>query len=162
MWMINIESPEALLARQLASQRTGFAIADKGAIQSDLFPVLEYAAPRAFFLGTGSRVLWQYDERTRQQLLAPAEKAATLARPANGQCATCLQRFFHSERRPVRMRVRHCSECRGALCFPNTTTNSGANVGWQRRVESGTGLSRWRPKTGRSINRTSLESESQR
>ncbi|MDD5141429.1 MAG: fused MFS/spermidine synthase [Verrucomicrobiales bacterium] len=79
MWMINIESPEALLARQLASQRTGFAIAGKGSIQSDLFPVLEYAAPRAFFLGTGSRVMWGYDERTRQQLLAPAEKTATLA-----------------------------------------------------------------------------------
>jgi predicted membrane-bound spermidine synthase len=79
MWMINVESPEALLARQLASQRTGFAIADKGPIQSDLFPVLEYAAPRAFFLGNGSKVLWGYDERTRQQLLAPAEKVATLA-----------------------------------------------------------------------------------
>ena len=79
MWMIDIQSPEALLARQLASQRTGFAIAGNGPQQSDLFPILEYAAPRAFFMGTGSQMLWQFDERTRQQLLAPPEKMAALA-----------------------------------------------------------------------------------
>jgi predicted membrane-bound spermidine synthase len=79
MWMIDIQSPEALMARQLASQRTGFAIAGPGPIQSDLFPILEYAAPRAFFIGAGSRMLWRYDERTWQQLLAPPEKNATLA-----------------------------------------------------------------------------------
>ena len=50
MWMIDIQSPEALLARQLASQRTGFAIAGDGPIQSDLFPILEYSAPRKRFL----------------------------------------------------------------------------------------------------------------
>ena len=55
--MIDIQSPEALMARQLASQRTGFAIAGDGPMQSDLFPVLEYAAPRAFYLVTGSRML---------------------------------------------------------------------------------------------------------
>jgi predicted membrane-bound spermidine synthase len=79
MWMIDLQSPEALLARQLASQRTGFAIASPGPVQSDLFPILEYAAPRAFFLGTGSRVLDRFDERTRQQLLAPPGKNETLA-----------------------------------------------------------------------------------
>jgi spermidine synthase len=78
MAMININSPEALLARQLASQRTGFAIAGAGPIQSDLFPILEYAAPRAFFIGNGTRLLDQFDERTRQQLLAPPEKRAVL------------------------------------------------------------------------------------
>ncbi len=78
MWMINIESPEALLARQLALATHRFCHRRQGLIQSDLFPVLEYAAPRAFFLGTGSRVLWQYDERTRQQLLAPAATLAAL------------------------------------------------------------------------------------
>jgi hypothetical protein len=84
MWMIDIQSPEALLARQLASQRTGFAIAGGGPMQSDLFPVLEYAAPRAFYLGTGARMLDRFDERTRQQLLSPAEKTATLqSLPAN-------------------------------------------------------------------------------
>jgi spermidine synthase len=78
MWMIDIQSPEALMARQLASQQTGFAIAGSGPIQSDLFPVLEYAAPRAFYIGGGSRMLDHFDERTRQQLLAPPDKRATL------------------------------------------------------------------------------------
>ena len=78
MWMINIESPEALLARQLASQQTGFAIPGPGPLQSDLFPILEYEAPRAFYLSAGSRMLARYDERTRQQLLAPAEKEKVL------------------------------------------------------------------------------------
>ena len=75
---LGIRSPEALLARQLASQRTAFAIAGDGPIQSDLFPVLEYAAPRAFYIGTTAKVLENYDERTRQQLLAPAAKLAVL------------------------------------------------------------------------------------
>ena len=78
MAMININSPEALLARQVASQRTGFAIAGDGPIQSDLFPILEYAAPKAFFMGNGTRMLDQFDERTRQQLLARPEKNAAL------------------------------------------------------------------------------------
>jgi len=79
MWMIDMQTPEALMARQLASQRTGFAIAGDGPIQSDMFPILEYAAPKAFFTGNSSQVLWRFDERTRQQLLAPADKLATLA-----------------------------------------------------------------------------------
>lgn len=87
MWMIDVQSPEALLARQLASQRTGFAIAGDGPLQSDLFPILEYSAPQAFFLGNSSKILWQFDERTWQQLLAPPEKTAVLASlpPANTQ-----------------------------------------------------------------------------
>ena len=71
MWMIDIESPEALLAKQLASQRTAFAIGGEGPMQSDLFPILEYSAPRAFYIGEKSRVLDRYDERTWRQLLAP-------------------------------------------------------------------------------------------
>jgi len=76
--VIGIRSPEALWARQVASQRTGFAIAGDGPIQRDLFPVLEYAAPRAFYIGTSSQMLGRFDERTRQQWLAPAGKRATL------------------------------------------------------------------------------------
>jgi spermidine synthase len=76
--MIDIHSPAALMARQLASQRTGFAIAGPGPIQSDLFPVLEYEAPRAFYLSEGTQVLDPFDERTEQQLLAPAEKRVVL------------------------------------------------------------------------------------
>jgi spermidine synthase len=78
MEMIDLHSPAALLARQLASQRTGFAIAGEGPVQSDLFPVLEYAAPRAFYISPGSRMLERFDERTRQQLLAPPQKRAML------------------------------------------------------------------------------------
>ena len=71
---LGVNSPEAIFARQLASQRTAFAITGPGPMQSDLFPVLEYAAPLAFYLGESSRMLEQFDERTRQQLLAPAGK----------------------------------------------------------------------------------------
>ena len=78
MQMIDMHSPEALMARQLASQQTGFAIAGKGRIQSDLFPILEYEAPRAFYLGNLARVLNHYDERTYQQLLSPTDKRETL------------------------------------------------------------------------------------
>ena len=76
---IGIRSPEALMARQLASQRTGFAIAGAGQVQSDLFPVLEYTAPEAFYIGTKARIMERYDERTRQLALAPREKSAILA-----------------------------------------------------------------------------------
>jgi hypothetical protein len=78
MQMIDIHSPEALMARQLASQQTAFAIAGKGAIQSDLFPILEYEAPRAFYLGNLASLLNHYDERTYQQLLSPANKREML------------------------------------------------------------------------------------
>jgi hypothetical protein len=78
MAAIGIRSPEALLARQLASQRTGFAIAGEGARQSDLFPVLEYAAPEAFYIGTHSRMLERFDERTWQHALAPVQKRSVL------------------------------------------------------------------------------------
>lgn len=78
MEMIDIHSPQALMARQLASQQTGFAIAGQGPIQSDLFPILEYEAPRAFYLGDRASLLDHYDERTYQQLLAPVEKREVL------------------------------------------------------------------------------------
>jgi hypothetical protein len=75
---VGIRSPEALWARQLASQRTAFAIAGAGPVQSDLFPVLEYAAPRAFYIGINAKMFEYFDERTRQQLLAPPDKVSTL------------------------------------------------------------------------------------
>jgi predicted membrane-bound spermidine synthase len=75
-----ILSPEFLLARQLASQRTAFAIAgEEGPIQSDAFPILEYAAPRAFYQGGNATVLQHFDERTFQWVLAPREKREVLA-----------------------------------------------------------------------------------
>lgn len=75
---IGIHSPAALFARQLASQQTAFAIAGDGPIQSDLFPLLEYEAPRAFFLGRNARMLGDFDERTWQQEFAPAAKRKAL------------------------------------------------------------------------------------
>jgi spermidine synthase len=75
---IGIHSPAAVLARQVASQRTGFAIAGAGPVESDLHPVLEYAAPRAFYIGAFARLLDRFDERTRRELLAPPEKRAVL------------------------------------------------------------------------------------
>jgi spermidine synthase len=75
---IGINSPVALFARQLASQKTAFAIAGEGPIQQDWMPVLEYQAPKAFFLGVNSRMLSKFDERTWQMENAPAVKRAAL------------------------------------------------------------------------------------
>ena len=76
---IGVKSPQALWARQLASQRTGFAIPGQGPVQSDFFPVLEYEAPKAFYIGASSALLTLFDERTWQRDLAMPEKAETLA-----------------------------------------------------------------------------------
>jgi len=77
--LIGLRSPEMLWARQLASQRTAFAIPGPGGIQSDGFPVLEYEAPKAFYIGENSQVLMQFDERTWQSDLAAAPKKTALA-----------------------------------------------------------------------------------
>jgi hypothetical protein len=91
---IGIRSPAALLARQLASQRTAFAIVGEfGPVQSDLFPVLEYAAPEAFYIGTRARMLSRFDERTHQQWLAPAEKRVTLQKLAPDEAQSVFATF---------------------------------------------------------------------
>jgi spermidine synthase len=79
MAMIDIHSPEALWARQMASQATAFAIPGPGPIQFDHLPLIEYAAPRSFYLSPAARLLDFFDERTYRQLLASAEKRSTLA-----------------------------------------------------------------------------------
>ena len=76
---IGLGTPEALWARQLTSQRTAFAIPGEGPLQSDAFPVLEYEAPRAFYLGQKSLLLNEYDERTWQWPLATGDKRSCLA-----------------------------------------------------------------------------------
>jgi predicted membrane-bound spermidine synthase len=71
---IDLETPETILARRMASQRTAFAIAGPGPVQSDDLPILEYAAPRAFYihlLDRGVFRLQSFDERTWQMDLAP-------------------------------------------------------------------------------------------
>ncbi len=75
---VGIPSPTALLARQLASQHTGFAIPDDGPIQTDLLPILEYQAPRAFYIGRTATLLSRFDERTWQAELSPPWKTRVL------------------------------------------------------------------------------------
>jgi spermidine synthase len=87
---VGLDSPAALLARQLASQRTAFAVAGNGPIQSDWNPILEYEAPRAFFLGRKAEQISLFDERTRQALLASDAKREAL----QSLDAPALQRIF--------------------------------------------------------------------
>lgn len=75
---VGIQTAETLWARQLASQQTAWAIPPDGPVQSDRFPILEYAAPRAFFIGAKSKSLFKYDERTWQAALSPAAKRNAL------------------------------------------------------------------------------------
>lgn len=76
---IGLRAPEALWARQFASQRTARLFIENGPEQSDEFPLLEYEAPRAFYIGASATAFLQFDERTRQYQLAPAAKRTALA-----------------------------------------------------------------------------------
>jgi spermidine synthase len=71
---LNVLTAVQLWARQIASQRTGFAIPGEGPIQTDEFPILEYSAPQAFFIGAQAEDLFMFDERTFQYMVAPKEK----------------------------------------------------------------------------------------
>ncbi|HTQ31505.1 MAG TPA: fused MFS/spermidine synthase [Opitutaceae bacterium] len=77
---IGLTTPEAVLARQLASQRTAFAVAGPGPVQRDDYPILEYAAPRAMFIDVGRQAqgLQRFDERTYQLFIAPLKKDLAL------------------------------------------------------------------------------------
>ena len=76
---IGLATPAALMARLFASQRTAGLIAGPGAIQTDGFPVLEYEAPVAFFIGTTAQRLTRFDERTWQSGFASEERRRALA-----------------------------------------------------------------------------------
>jgi len=76
---IGLTTPEAILALQFASQGTAFAIPGPGPIQTDDFPLLEYAAPRAFYIGHRALRLNLFDERTWQAGIASIEKTSSLA-----------------------------------------------------------------------------------
>ncbi|HEX3718380.1 MAG TPA: fused MFS/spermidine synthase [Verrucomicrobiae bacterium] len=67
---IGLKTPEEILARRMASQRTAFAIAGSGPLQADDTPFLEYAAPRTFYLRLHTSHLQGFDERTWQMDLA--------------------------------------------------------------------------------------------
>ncbi len=79
MESIGLNTPEALLARLFASQRTAPCIAGPGPIQTDGFPVLEYEAPVAFFVGTKAIRIARFDERTWQAGFASPERRRALA-----------------------------------------------------------------------------------
>jgi hypothetical protein len=75
-------TPNVVLARQFASQQTAFAIAGPGPVQSDHTPILEYDAPRAFYMYhhlEGVQRLKNFDERTWQVDVAPVAKNKVLA-----------------------------------------------------------------------------------
>jgi len=74
-----IGTPEALWARQLASQRTAYALAAEGRLQLDLVPVMEWAGARACYVGSGAAALARFDERTWQQALMVPGKREALA-----------------------------------------------------------------------------------
>ncbi|HEY1662352.1 MAG TPA: fused MFS/spermidine synthase [Verrucomicrobiae bacterium] len=88
---IGFLSPRTVLARQLASQATAFAIPGPGPVQSDNAPILEYDAPKAFYINNGAQSFQDYDERTWQKDLAPVEKNKILA----GLNLTNLAPIFH-------------------------------------------------------------------
>jgi hypothetical protein len=77
---IGLGTPQAFWARQFASQRTARFIAGPGPIQSDMFPMLEYDAPVAFYIGDNARGLMRFDERTWQSALASPGTAATFSK----------------------------------------------------------------------------------
>jgi len=77
---IGLATPEAILARRMASQRTAFAIPGNGPIQADGYPFLEYAAPRTFYLRLHTARLQRFDERTWQMDLASDEANSELSK----------------------------------------------------------------------------------
>lgn len=78
---IGLTTPAAVFARQFASQRTAFAMPGPGRIQTDNHPILEYEAPRGFYiyLGRGAQRFQAFDERTWQVEIAAPEKNQVLA-----------------------------------------------------------------------------------
>jgi len=87
---IGLATPETVWSRQMASSRIAWAIAGPGAIQSDGFPILEYEAPRAFFIGSKSEWFEKFDERTWMRDLASSQKRSVLSNLDN----TLLQPVF--------------------------------------------------------------------
>ena len=90
---IGLLSPQMVWARQLASQRTARLFIENGPEQSDEFPVLEYEAPRAFFVGGLAKGFLQFDERTRQFQLAPMPKRVALHTASAEQLAPVFPQY---------------------------------------------------------------------
>ncbi|MBI3327060.1 MAG: fused MFS/spermidine synthase [Nitrospinae bacterium] len=60
---LGIDSLPTVLSLQVASDATVRRLAGKGRLNEDRFPILEYEAPKAFFLGLVSGLIRAYDER---------------------------------------------------------------------------------------------------
>ncbi|MFN7138641.1 MAG: hypothetical protein ACK4UN_04830 [Limisphaerales bacterium] len=90
---IDLRSPEAVLARQVCSQKSAFAVAGKGPIQSDFFPILEYEAPKAFYRGRAAYSLFVSDERTLQAAFAPEEKRNLLSGLKDEEVVNVFRRY---------------------------------------------------------------------
>jgi spermidine synthase len=60
---LGIETFRTILALQAMSDANVRKAAGKGSLNEDVFPILEYEAPKAFFLGQRSSLLAEYDER---------------------------------------------------------------------------------------------------
>jgi predicted membrane-bound spermidine synthase len=92
---IGLMTPDALLARQLASQRTAFAVPPPGRLQTDNLPYLEYQAPKAFYVHLGETVhtLDPFDERTWQLDMAAPEKNRLLGRLSPQDQTAIFSRF---------------------------------------------------------------------
>jgi hypothetical protein len=104
---IGVTSPVALQARQLASQRTAFAVPGPGRVQTDAHPILEYAAPRTFYiyLGRGSERFQNFDERTLQMDLAPRGKNEALARLGMAELQQIFSRVAPSVNHALQARL---------------------------------------------------------
>jgi spermidine synthase len=110
---IGIGGAVAMLARQLASQRTSFAIRSGTAIQSDEFPVLEYTAPEAFYIGRYAERIFLFDERTRQSSLASELKQRTLRALPEPMLNTVFKNYGTSNEElsaHLRWRTRHMKD----------------------------------------------------
>jgi spermidine synthase len=60
---IEITSLPTLLSLQIASDATVRKMAGRGRLNEDYYPILEYEAPKAFFLGSVASVIRSHDER---------------------------------------------------------------------------------------------------
>ena len=64
---VGIESLATIFSLQVTADVGIRNAAGKGRVNEDLFPILEYEAPKGFFLGRGSQLLISHDERLHPQ-----------------------------------------------------------------------------------------------
>jgi hypothetical protein len=110
---IGLRVPGAVWARQIASQRTGFALTGPGPIQTDEFPILEYAAPEAFFMGSSAQFLQRFDERTWQADMAAPEKRRLLTALSREQLKALFSGEHRSCNSDVQISVNRLAEPKG-------------------------------------------------